>query len=43
MRKWGSAEHVQAPATASAEDFWRDRHLQARNSFVTLQQPDSYH
>jgi len=34
---------VQATATASAEDFWRARHLQARNCFVTLQHSDSYH
>jgi hypothetical protein len=27
----------------SAEACWSDRHLQARNSFVTLQHPDSYH
>ena len=33
---------VEAAATA-AEDFWRARHLQARNSFVTLQHLDSYH
>jgi hypothetical protein len=34
---------VQATATASAEDFWRNRHLPARHYFVTLQHPDSYH
>jgi hypothetical protein len=34
---------VQATATASAEDFWRARHLQAHNSFVTLQHLGSYH